>query len=555
MEAVPREDGARSKYYHCVALVLIVVAAALLRLWGIRWGLPNELHDYSYHPDEFLTVGSAFGAIYLQRSLNPRFYNYPSLYIYLSALAIAVALGWGLEPKLSGIYLSARIVTALIGTAAVLVIWWACGKLCGNTVGLLAALVMCVAPIHVQHSHFATVDVPSTLFVAASLGYAGLVLRRGSWRDYVLAGAMCGLAAGTKYNAALVLLSVIAAHFAREGARWPALRSARIWAAIGCMAAAFVISTPGSVVWTGEFVRGVAYEMKHASTGHGLVFAGTGNGFAYTFMHSLWYGLSPGLSVLFVIAAIAAVWRRDKAMLAVLAFAVPYYVLISLSQVRFARYTLPLMPAAAILIGWLIVSVYRALAEHKARILTVGRSLWVIFACACVFFALFYSLVLDVLFIAPDPRDDAARWFKRHAARGDSIGMIDWPWFYSPPLSKGFGFGTLADRQNATEETPYQIVVFRSQPEGTRSLGKLAPKWVIVSDYEVADAVWLRSVTTLSAADRAEVKRILREFEWINRHYRHRATFSRKVADLDSGSLPHDMRYSDPVITIYERKR
>ena len=185
-----------SAIFRCDAVALVVVAiGAALRVYGLRWGLPHSLHWYSYHPDEFLTVGAAFFSIYLGRSLNPRFYNYPSLFLYLCALAIGVAFGYGAVANLTNVYLAARVVTVIMGTAAVAATYWAGKTLANAQVGLVAASILCVAPIHVQHSHFATVDVPSTLFVALALGYAGLVVRRGSVRDYALGGAMAGLAA------------------------------------------------------------------------------------------------------------------------------------------------------------------------------------------------------------------------------------------------------------------------------------------------------------------------------------------------------------------------
>ncbi len=103
-------------------IAVILAIAAALRFWGLRWGLPNSLHSYSYHPDEFLTIGAA---VIVLSSLFPRFYNYPSLYIYLAALAIAVGSGYGLTNNLAGPYLCARVVTALMGIAAVWVTYWA----------------------------------------------------------------------------------------------------------------------------------------------------------------------------------------------------------------------------------------------------------------------------------------------------------------------------------------------------------------------------------------------------------------------------------------------
>ena len=219
-----REAPAAGDGWLCWAgLAGIILLAAALRFAGLRWGLPNELHSYSYHPDEFLTIGSSArvaGLLDGHRTINPGLYNYPSLYLYISALAMMVANGYGWLGNAASIYLTARVVTALMGLGAVGATYWAGRVMFGNVAGLLAALIIAIAPLHVQHSHFATVDVPSTLFVALCLGFSGLILKRGSWRDYILAGVMAGLAGGTKYNAVLVIFAPMAAHFLKEGIGW-----------------------------------------------------------------------------------------------------------------------------------------------------------------------------------------------------------------------------------------------------------------------------------------------------------------------------------------------
>ena len=536
--------------------VIVVTFAAGLRFYGLDWGLPDSSHLYSYHPDEFLIIG-AVGNI-IQSSL-PGFYNYPSLYIYLSALAIIVgcsALGSGAMGF--ELYLYARVVTVILGVAAVGMAYWAGRVFYGATVGLIAAFVLCVAPLHVQHSHFATVDVPSTVFVAAALGYAALILSRGSRRDYILGGIMVGLAAGTKYNAGLVFLSLIAAHFLREHTTWRSIRSRVLWASLGCALLAFVASTPGALLQRGPFSRAILYEVRHAAAGHDLVFAGTGNGFIYTFTSSLWYGLGPGLTILFAAAVVYAVWKRDRAALVILAFVIPYYALISLSQVRFARYALPLFPAVTILCGWMVREVWA-----KA---SAGPRPWLKWAwvgvCALVGLStLVYTLALDGLFACPDPRDRAAYWVSSNIAKGSAIAVMEVPWFYSPPFSTSVGSGTLPHRQEEARRTPYELIVLtgRKTP-GSWTQGRSAPRWVILSDYETSDALRLRHNRSISEQDRARVDHILADLNAVRKRYMQVSEFSSplRIWGLPIGtteSLPHDMRYQSPTIRIYKLRQ
>lgn len=531
------------------ALLVVFGVAVALRVYGLRWGLPDSLHSYSYHPDEFLSVNAAF-RIYHTHSFDPGIYVYPSLYMYLSALAIAVGLGYGAVPSLAFIYLAARVMTVVMGVAAVGATWWAGKTLFGSAIGLVAALVMCLAPLHVQHSHFATVDVPSTLFVAAALGFAGLIMNRGLWHDYAIAGMLAGLAAGTKYNAGLVILAVLASHFLRRNVekdgRW--LKSI---AAVACAAMAFVVSTPGSLLRYEAFRTDFLSEVSHVSTGHGLVFAGTGNGIVYNFVSSLWYGLGPALAVVLAISVVWALARFDRRTLAIMAFLIPYYVLISLSQVRFARYTLPVYPAVALLVAFMVVDVYSLLAQRKL----IGiRVLWVAATTGMLLFTLWYAGNLTSVFGRTDPRDQAARWIFAHIPRGARIGVLEVPWFYSPPLSKMLGYGKLSDRQEALREAPYELVVFRLCDQyGYRWFDGFSPRWVIVSNYEIDDALRLRKSKSIGSAEREEVRRIVTDFELVKKHYRCAARFG-EVRGWFSG-LPHDMRYPLPTLTIYELRR
>ena len=542
-----REAGQSNRLCNVLA-VGVVALAAILRFYGLRWGLPDALHSYSYHPDEFLTVGAALG---ISTYFIPRFYNYPSLYIYLSAFAIFAAFAYGMPASIAAPYLSARVVTALMGVTAVALTYWSGRKLFGTSAALAAAIILCIAPLHVQHSHFATVDVPSTLFVSAALGFAGMILKYGNWRAYIYGGIITGLAAGTKYNAGLVVFSIIAAHFLRDGLNWKSIRHGKLWASVGCTIAAFVISTPGVILAFPSFISGITYELKHAGVGHGLVFAGTGSGCIYTFTHSLWYGLGAGLTLLSGMAVIWSVYTRSKTALVILAFILPYYILISLSEVRFARYTLPLYPAIALICGWFILDWWNRLKERQLMFC------WalIIVAVAIAIGTLSYTLVLNALFGAPDPRNQAVRWIASHVPKGSSIGMMDYPWYYSPPLSKTFGFGTLPQRQDASSTTPYDITFFTDCEEPGCWYSKVdKPDWVILSNYETEDALRLGNNKRISVEDRQQVKRILADLKLVREHYARNADFV--ASDIPWLSrLPHDMRYVSPTITIYELRK
>lgn len=548
-----RAEPLRIDWRQAVSAAVVLLLAAALRFYGLTWGLPDSQHEYSYHPDEFLLIGSAL--MVLQGAI-PTFYNYPSLYMFLAAFAVLSGTAYGAVGSQGDIYLASRIITVLMSVGAVGATMWAGRVVFGWAAGLVAAVLLAIAPLHVQHSHFATVDVPCTLFVAAGLGFAGLILSRGTWRVYVLGGVMVGLAAGTKYNAGIVLLALIAAHYMRQTTSSPKARWDRLAAMLGAAAAAFVISTPGVIFKWSNFISGLTYELRHSGEGHGLVFAGTGSGFIYTFANSLWYGLGPLLAALLVVSIIYAVVRKDRGALMVLAFLVPYYLIISLSQVRFVRYTLPMYPAIAMLVGWMVTDYYGRLAHRRALI---AKTAWAAVAVFVALVTLYTTLIVVRMFGDRDPRNLAAAWVNRHIEMGGAIGVIEVPWFYSPPLSKDLGFGSLPQRLEAARNAPYEFVIFSEcDTSGCWWTLDTPPRWIITSNYETEDAERLANNESLSKDQRNQVDRVLTDLELIRRHYVVRASYDqsqRNFLKIFGMRLPHDMGYVSPTITIYELKQ
>src|SRR5204863_5044224 len=117
---------------HRPALALLLIATFLLRLWGIKQGLP-----YSYNVDEathFVPRAVAF----FSHDLNPHYFLNPPAYSYLLyavfelwfGSADAVRTTYTLDPTV--VFVVARLVAAGLGTAAVLLTYLAGARLIGR---------------------------------------------------------------------------------------------------------------------------------------------------------------------------------------------------------------------------------------------------------------------------------------------------------------------------------------------------------------------------------------------------------------------------------------
>jgi len=355
-----RARSRRRPELHRPALVLLLLTTFLLRLWGIKQGLP-----YSYNVDEathFVPRAIAF----FSHDLNPHYFLNPPAYSYL--LQIVFELWFGSADALTRsyavnpteVFVLARVVAALAGTLAVWFTYLAGRRFFSRNVGLLAAAIFGLAFLPIFYSHLALNDVPTLAPVALSLyGIAG-VMRGGGRRDYLLAGVGIGLAAATKYTGGIMLLCLIAA-FAFDAAAGPWRVATRRFLLAGVTAlVSFLLANPYSVLDFSAFQAGVSSQASLAA-GQDPVKLGTGSGsgvayYLWTFTWGLGWG--PSLAALGG-AALLLVRRRLALALALLPAPIAFILFMGNQQRFFGRWLMPLFPLVAILAAYGAVELAR----------------------------------------------------------------------------------------------------------------------------------------------------------------------------------------------------
>src|SRR4051812_2683430 len=227
-----------------LGLMLALLAAALLRFWALSEGI-----GFKPGVDEPEVMERAVRMM-KTGDLNPHFFDYPSLYMYVeAAVSTARFIVGALQGQWSGLaqaptesfYLWARGMTALLGTLTVWLVYRA-GLRWSPQVALLSAVLIAVMPLHVRESHFVLTDVPTTFCVMLTLLLSLRAHERETVRDFAFAGAAAGLAAALKYNGVVsVLMPLVAC------AMTPRLRSTRLACAVsivGAMLATFLVAAP-----------------------------------------------------------------------------------------------------------------------------------------------------------------------------------------------------------------------------------------------------------------------------------------------------------------------
>ncbi len=217
-----------------LAALGIVVVALALRLYGVNW---DAGFSWTPHPDEraILTqverisppspgnLDSLFDAD--ESPWNPRWFPYGSFPLYLlKGVQLVYSELPGLEMR--DLRLAGRTISALADVGTVLLVLWLGSRLYGRRTGLLASAFTALAVIHIQLSHFYTVDTLLTLFAVAAVFFMYRVAIEGRLRDSALAGAFIGLGLATKASLAPIYVPFIGAHliylFAMSGRQGPA---------------------------------------------------------------------------------------------------------------------------------------------------------------------------------------------------------------------------------------------------------------------------------------------------------------------------------------------
>jgi len=443
-----RKVDRRGGYVSPVACLILV--ATILRLYGLRWGLPDSTHLFSYHPDEYHSLRGLFSLA--QGSLNPHFFNYGSLYLYVVAAAAVISHGSlllgpvpsaltfeGLPEALSLWTLDARIVSVLAALLTILAVYWLSRQVLGNSAALIGCAFLATMPLHVLHSHYGTVDVTQALFVTLCLLFSVRIIQRCNWQDCVWAGIMAGLAASTKYNGAVVIVAAFAAIFlSRSAGGWPSLarlcgehrtavatRMLLVLLIVASAAAAFLLTSPYTVLAWHEAKRDIFFEIQHMRAGEPLAVLAEPSGLLFHLKNLL----SPGVGLVLILAimgAVLAVVQRRRELYPLIGFAVLWMMLISVAKVRYTRYEMSLLPVLAVL------------AAVPVTVLVKKRRLWRGLGYSLVIVALGINLLwsgqICLALATEDPRVGALSIVLNESPPDSKIGLIQQPWFDIPPV-------------------------------------------------------------------------------------------------------------------------
>ena len=405
-----------------LAVAAVLLAAFALRLWGVKQGLP-----YVYNVDENANfVPKAVG--FFSGDYDPHYFANPPGFTYLLHVVFAFwfGAGWpfGARHAVSEAYaihptemfVVARVTAAVLGVAAVWLLYATGARLWDRRVGLIAAAILATGFLPVFYSHLALNDIPALAPLMLSVWGSAGVFRHDRLRDYAVAGVGLGLAVAFKYTAGIALLPLLACVFwnlRSPGWREHTQRGAAL--AGGLALVAFVAANPHAVLSLSEFVSDV--RKQQAATGDlGKLGQTYGSGVHY-YLWVLTWGMGWAPAIAGAAGAIALIARDARRALFLVPWPLIFILAMGLQDRYFGRWLLPAVPALALLAAYAAVAAVDAVrASAATRALLLGGA-----SALLLVQGLVHSVHLDRVLARGDTRNIAREWMVRNVSPGSKV--------------------------------------------------------------------------------------------------------------------------------------
>ncbi len=449
---------ARGARWRGWGLAFLLALSLGLNAYQVWWGLPVS-GPLAWGTDEIAPMGPV---VYVRRTFvtGGWTHKYPAFHFLLLAVLYAPVLlyvwlrggfaypgseewPYGLaEPQLvlTALVVIARVVSVLMGTAVVGLVWIAGRRLFGERAAFFAAFLVAVSAPFVYYSHTSNLDVPYLFwFMLGFLCYLRL-LERPRLRDGAGLGACMALAVATKdqaYGLLPFLPLVLLWTWVRQasGSTWRARVAALPWrpagAAVLGFAAVYLLAANVVNNWTG-YLRHVAYITGPGSAPYSQ-FAHTPAGHAALLGRTVTL-LAESLGVPAFLASVGGVaygiMRFRRLALSLLAPLASYYLtFLALILYVYPRFLLPCVAILALFAGQLLDVVWASTGWRRRLARPV--------VCAVLGYSALSGASVDWL-LRNDPRYEAEAWIGRHVrptARVEAYG----PPQYLPRFPPGLG--------------------------------------------------------------------------------------------------------------------
>ncbi len=404
-----------------VALTLLTLVGLALRLWGLDAMLPQLPEPDNCYLTQVRLVADGSPAA----QVHHEYAKYPHLIARLLHLLPAPTPATSqdeLELHLEHAEvpsLRPRLLIACIASLLVPATFLIARRFVTPAWALFAAALSAVSLLHVDFSHQGRPHAAAACLAAWAVIAILRLQRRASWSDYAWAGLACALAIGVLQSGIAVLLPLFAAHLLRRGrdggqGRW------RIVLPLALVAVGIAAFYPFLFNGAQEADSRLTFENGELQQGYHTVLLGdfSGRGFP-TVLYTLW-SYEPVLVCACVVALV--IWLVDRLsrrktsgaareeLLVVLAYVLPYLLVIGLYLRTYERFVMPLIPYLCCFAAWGLSRIFSQgeLGKRARFALPLALAALALPTYACVRLAWLHA--------RPDSTELAARWIEKNTS-------------------------------------------------------------------------------------------------------------------------------------------
>jgi hypothetical protein len=441
----------RPKVRIAILLSAVLMCALGLRLYGIGWD-----SGYFLHPDEHTVVRIARD-IHLpdwplslsqlldaeQSPLNPHFFIYGSFPLYLLKAVGSVLSNFNETLADTDLRLVGRGLAAFFDTGTVLLIYLLGRRLYSHRTGILAAVLATFTVILIQHTHFSTVDSLLVFLVSLTVFFTARVLNRSpglsKWTAIAI-GISLGLAIATKTSALILVAAILTVYtlrcfksegdsISRSDFQPSCIKSSIAGVAIVgvvtfitvAIAQPYIFIDWGTFTADTRFIRDTLMT-RSTDMPWTRQFIDTAP-YLYQIQHLSVWGMGLPLSIAawsgLIFSIGTAVLKRHKSDLMLLSWIIPFFIINGLSEVRFLRYFLPLVPFLCLFAARLFFELYDRLSGNRRRLVVVLLVLVIICTVG-------YSFAHVRIYSRQHPAVQVADWVYNNTDREATVAVEHW---------------------------------------------------------------------------------------------------------------------------------
>ncbi len=440
------------KSLHSLTLFFIVLLGLGLRLYGIDWD-----SGFHLHPDERMLIMVA-DKIHFFSQLNPHFFNYGSLPIYIlkSISQIIDTLFHSQYANYDNMLYIGRILSTLIDTAVIILIYKISYLVAthlkldyknARKVSIFSSLFYAITFFAIQNSNFFVVDVFlnffSTLLVYEIIKV--LINKKISYSKLVLIGIISAAILTTKVSgvvfvgmAGLTIMIISLVQY-KEHRVLNFIINTFVY---GFSAISFsFIFMPYAFLNHQKFISDILAQLKMNSNPYifpyTLQYVGT-TPYLYYLKNIFIWGIGPAISLLSITGLFYLIYdlrlkikevKHSGIIVFLLSYYLLYFLLIGKSAVKFMRYMLPLYPFLIILAGYGIWRIQST--KLKTKFIDIQTS--ILFALISI--AFLWTLSFLHIYTTSNTRVQATVWINQNVPEGKTLAVEHWddrlPIFYN----------------------------------------------------------------------------------------------------------------------------